>query len=122
MFHSSAKCDCHFDNAPLNCRVRDLYQATIGVSMSGSAATAKKETRKPIVRKKTYWWPFFVPVIESLENWLTKVILLSSFCFGANTSFGLLRLEHFVFKGTFCQLGSGSREAPLETAVISSHL
>ncbi|KAM7501151.1 hypothetical protein LguiB_000055 [Lonicera macranthoides] len=35
-------------------RVRDLYQATIGVSMPGSAATAKKEMRKPIVRKKTY--------------------------------------------------------------------
>jgi hypothetical protein len=32
-------------------RVKDLYQATIGVSM---AASSKKETRKPVIRKKTY--------------------------------------------------------------------
>uniref|UniRef100_A0A5B7C2M8 Putative nodal modulator 1 n=1 Tax=Davidia involucrata TaxID=16924 RepID=A0A5B7C2M8_DAVIN len=35
-------------------RLKDLYQATIGVSMLGSTATAKKEVRKPVVRKKTY--------------------------------------------------------------------
>ncbi|KAK2968332.1 hypothetical protein RJ640_021721 [Escallonia rubra] len=35
-------------------RLKDLYQATVGVSVLGSAATAKKEVRKPVVRKKTY--------------------------------------------------------------------
>ncbi|KAK3034632.1 hypothetical protein RJ639_033587, partial [Escallonia herrerae] len=35
-------------------RLKDLYQATVGVSVLGSAATAKKEARKPVVRKKTY--------------------------------------------------------------------
>ncbi|KAA8549068.1 hypothetical protein F0562_000752 [Nyssa sinensis] len=35
-------------------RLKDLYQATIGVSMLGATAAAKKEVRKPVVRKKTY--------------------------------------------------------------------
>ncbi|XP_059659411.1 uncharacterized protein LOC132306162 [Cornus florida] len=35
-------------------RLKDIYQATIGVSLSGLTATAKKEARKPVVRKKTY--------------------------------------------------------------------
>lgn len=35
-------------------RLKDLYQATIGVSALGSSTFTKKELRKPVVRKKTY--------------------------------------------------------------------
>lgn len=35
-------------------RLKDLYQTTMGMSMSGATSTAKKEVRKPILRKKTY--------------------------------------------------------------------
>ena len=36
-------------------RLKDLYQGTIGASLSGSMASAKKEMRRPTIRKKTYW-------------------------------------------------------------------
>ncbi|KAK4407883.1 hypothetical protein Sango_0369300 [Sesamum angolense] len=35
-------------------RLKDLYQALVGMSMSGSSATAKKDVKKLAVRKKTY--------------------------------------------------------------------
>lgn len=35
-------------------RLKDLYQATMGMSALGSNSSAKKEVRKPIMRKKTY--------------------------------------------------------------------
>lgn len=35
-------------------RLKDLYQAATGISTSGSTATARKEVRKPISRKKTF--------------------------------------------------------------------
>uniref|UniRef100_A0A164YXW9 Carbohydrate-binding-like fold protein n=1 Tax=Daucus carota subsp. sativus TaxID=79200 RepID=A0A164YXW9_DAUCS len=35
-------------------RLKDLYQGTIGASLSGSMASAKKEMRRPTIRKKTY--------------------------------------------------------------------
>ncbi|KAL0289488.1 UNVERIFIED_CONTAM: hypothetical protein Sangu_2613200 [Sesamum angustifolium] len=35
-------------------RLKDLYQALVGMSMSGSSATAKKDVKKLPVRKKTY--------------------------------------------------------------------
>lgn len=35
-------------------RLKDLYQATTGAYMSSSIANAKKEVKKPVVRKKTY--------------------------------------------------------------------
>ncbi|KAI3460746.1 hypothetical protein Pfo_017409 [Paulownia fortunei] len=35
-------------------RLKDLYQALVGMSMSGSSATAKKDVKKLTVRKKTY--------------------------------------------------------------------
>ncbi|KAL6494630.1 hypothetical protein OROGR_031430 [Orobanche gracilis] len=35
-------------------RLKDLYQALLGGSLSWSLATAKKDVKKPIIRKKTY--------------------------------------------------------------------
>jgi len=35
-------------------RLKDLYQATMGVYVSSSNANGKKEVRKPVIRKKTY--------------------------------------------------------------------
>ncbi|EEF47245.1 carboxypeptidase regulatory region-containingprotein, putative [Ricinus communis] len=35
-------------------RLKDLYQSTTGIPTPGFVTTAKKETRKPVVRKKTY--------------------------------------------------------------------
>ncbi|GAV83060.1 CarboxypepD_reg domain-containing protein [Cephalotus follicularis] len=35
-------------------RLKDLYQATMGIPTPGFIATAKKEARRPVVRKKTY--------------------------------------------------------------------
>ncbi|CAL5423309.1 unnamed protein product [Camellia sinensis] len=35
-------------------RIKDLYQATMGVYTSSSVANGKKEVRKPVIRKKTY--------------------------------------------------------------------
>ncbi|PSS14739.1 Nodal modulator 1 like [Actinidia chinensis var. chinensis] len=35
-------------------RLKDLYQASVGVYMSSSIANGKKEVRKPVIRKKTY--------------------------------------------------------------------
>lgn len=35
-------------------RLKDLYQGTIGASLSGSMASAKKEMKRPSIRKKTY--------------------------------------------------------------------
>ncbi|XP_041018341.1 nodal modulator 1 [Juglans microcarpa x Juglans regia] len=35
-------------------RLKDLYQSTMEIPTPGFTATAKKETRKPILRKKTY--------------------------------------------------------------------
>ncbi|KAL9435513.1 hypothetical protein AB3S75_021731 [Citrus x aurantiifolia] len=35
-------------------RLKDLYQAAMGIPTPGFIATAKKEARKPVVRKKTY--------------------------------------------------------------------
>ncbi|KAG5567843.1 hypothetical protein RHGRI_003128 [Rhododendron griersonianum] len=35
-------------------RLKDLYQATMGVYVSSSNANGRKEVRKPVIRKKTY--------------------------------------------------------------------
>ncbi|EXB28568.1 hypothetical protein L484_009727 [Morus notabilis] len=35
-------------------RLKDLYQTAVGTQTAGFSATAKKEVRKPILRKKTY--------------------------------------------------------------------
>ncbi|KAK1574965.1 hypothetical protein Q3G72_001403 [Acer saccharum] len=35
-------------------KLKDLYQATTGIQTPGFIATAKKEARRPVVRKKTY--------------------------------------------------------------------
>ncbi|KAJ8899145.1 hypothetical protein K2173_011142 [Erythroxylum novogranatense] len=35
-------------------RLKDLYQATVGIPTPGFMTTAKKEPRKPVVRKRTY--------------------------------------------------------------------
>ncbi|XP_068304702.1 uncharacterized protein [Pyrus communis] len=35
-------------------RLKDLYQSTVGIPTPGFTTTAKKEVRKPVLRKKTY--------------------------------------------------------------------
>lgn len=49
--------------------MKDLYQAAMGIPTPGFIATAKKEARKPVVRKKTYW----ISILQSLWDYTSNI-------------------------------------------------
>lgn len=64
----------------LGCRWKDLLQALVGLSASGST---KKDIKKLNVRKKTYWNYFvllfqfdhyFILLFQSIKRWVAKLL------------------------------------------------
>ena len=66
----------------LKFRLKELYQSTVDIPTPGFTTTVKKEPRKPILRKKTYWIHFLC--LYKTGNFCSKSNFLFQFWTRAN--------------------------------------